>query len=208
MSKKKNNDEKIIAALDAIDKSARKLGKFGAKYDEHIDKAALSGDDMRAKQLIKQKIGVYSLIAQLTTLKSNIELGAYTAQTMSDLSLLPAAIDGCKGLLAESPNFKKLGDSIRRIFKDMQVPADEISKLNSILDDVLSPMPDNTISSRLDGKSSMEESDQFKAEYAAMLERIKPRVAAEPIAKPDSVSADATGEIDYIGLIKQENDKK
>lgn len=94
---KKDNDSKIIEALDALDGSVRKLQKFGARYDEHIDRAALRGDDARAKQLIRQKIGVYNLAEQLATLKSNIELGAYTAQVMSDLGALPAAIAACKG---------------------------------------------------------------------------------------------------------------
>ena len=205
---KKDNDEKIIAALDAIDSSVRKLQKFGAKYDDHIDRAALRGDDARAKQLIKQKIGVFSLADQLSTLKSNIELGAYTAQVMSDLGTLPAAISACKGLLSESPNFKKLGDSIKRIFKDMQKPETEISKLNGILENVLSPAPASTLTSRLDGTADTEMSDQFKAEYAAMLERIKVKVASEPIAKPVAAANDETGDIDYADLIEEENRKK
>mgnify|MGYP005799126069 CR=1 FL=1 len=205
---KKDNDEKIIAALDAIDSSVRKLQKFGAKYDDHIDRAALRGDDARAKQLIKQKIGVFSLADQLSTLKSNIELGAYTAQVMSDLGTLPAAISACKGLLSESPNFKKLGDSIKRIFKDMQKPETEISKLNGILENVLSPAPASTLTSRLDGTADTEMSDQFKAEYAAMLERIKVKVASEPIAKPAAAANDETGDIDYADLIEEENRKK
>lgn len=61
MKKKQTNDEKIIAALDALDKSVRNLQKFGAKYDAYIDEAAIRGDDARAKQLIKQKIRVYAL---------------------------------------------------------------------------------------------------------------------------------------------------
>ena len=205
---KKDNDEKIIAALDAIDSSVRKLQKFGAKYDDHIDRAALRGDDARAKQLIKQKIGVFSLADQLSTLKSNIELGAYTAQVMSVLGTLPAAISACKGLLSESPNFKKLGDSIKRIFKDMQKPETEISKLNGILENVLSPAPASTLTSRLDGTADTEMSDQFKAEYAAMLERIKVKVASEPIAKPAAAANDETGDIDYADLIEEENRKK
>ena len=170
MAKKMNNDEKIIAAFDALDKSTRNLQKFGARYDEHIDRAAMRGDDKRAKQLIKQKIGVYALAEQLQTLKGNMELGAYTAQVMSDLGTLPVAIAGCKGLLSESPNFDKLGKSIERIFKDMQRPADEISKLNNILDSVLTPQAENTLASRLDGTFEAEESDQFKTEYAALID--------------------------------------
>ncbi|MDE6691313.1 MAG: hypothetical protein K2K04_05010 [Clostridia bacterium] len=207
MAKKMSNDEKIIAALDALDKSVRNLQKFGARYDEHIDNAAMRGDDKRAKQLIKQKIGVYALAEQLQTLKGNIELGAYTAQVMSDLGTLPAAIAGCKGLLSESPNFDKLGKSIKRIFKDMQKPADEISKLNDILDGVLAPQTETSLASRLDGTADAEESDQFKAEYAAMMDRIKTKVAPEAVAKPASSANAATGDIDYAGIVDEENKK-
>lgn len=204
---KKTNDEKIITALDAIDSSVRQLRAFGAKYDEHIDRAALRGDDAKARQLINQKISVFSLADQLITLKSNIELGAYTAKVMSDLGALPAAIKACKGLLSESPDFKKLGSSIARIFKDMEKPETEISKLNRTLEDVLSPQPANTLESRLDGPKA-EESDQFKAEYAAMVERIKGKVVSEPVAKPASTPVDQTGNIDYATLIDEENKKK
>ena len=110
MRKQPTNDEKIITAMDALDKSVRNLQKFGTKYDNYIDEAAIRGDDTRAKQLIKQKIRVYALSEQLKTLKSNIELGAYTAHAISELGKLPAAIAGCKGLLAESPDFSKLGN--------------------------------------------------------------------------------------------------
>lgn len=208
MAKKLSNDEKIIATLDALDKSVRNLHKFGARYDEHIDNAAMHGDDKRAKQLIKQKIGVYSLAEQLQTLKGNIELGAYTAQVMSDLGTLPAAIAGCKGLLSESPNFAKLGKSIKRIFKDMQKPESEISKLNDILDGVLAPQPESTLISHLDGTSEMEESEQFKAEYAAMMERIKTKVTPETVAKPAITADAATGDIDFEGIVKEENKRK
>ena len=172
MKKKQTNDEKIIAALDALDKSVRNLQKFGAKYDTYIDEAAIRGDDARAKQLIKQKIRVYALVEQLKTLKSNIELGAYTAHAISELGKLPAAIAGCKGLLAESPDFTKLGKSITAIFKDVSKSEAELAKLN----DILNPEPVASISSRLDGVAEDEVSDQFKAEYAAMIERVKCKV--------------------------------
>lgn len=208
MAKKRNNDEKIIAAFDAIDKSTRNLQKFGARYDEHIDRAAMRGDDKRAKQLIGQKIGVYALAEQLQTLKGNLELGAYTSQVMSDLGTLPEAIVGCKGLLSESPNFAKLGKNIKKIFNDMQKPVDEISKLNDILDGVLAPQAETSLISRLDGTSEVENSDQFKAEYAAMMDRIKGRVAGETVAKPNTEILGATGDINFDGIIAEENKKK
>ena len=204
MAKKQTNDEKIIMALDALDKSVRNLQKFGAKYDSYIDEAAIRGDDARAKQLIKQKIRVYSLAEQLKTLKSNIELGAYTAHAISDLGKLPAAISGCKGLLAESPDFDKLGKSITSIFKDIDKSETELAKLNEILD----PAPVASISSRLDGVAEDEVSDQFKAEYAAMIERVKGKVSTEKVASADAISSNVTGDVDYEGIIAEENKKK
>lgn len=204
MAKKQTNDEKIIAALDALDKSVRNLQKFGAKYDSYIDEAAIRGDDARAKQLIKQKIRVYALVEQLKTLKSNIELGAYTAHAISELGKLPAAISGCKGLLAESPNFTKLGKSITAIFKDINKSEQELAKLN----DILNPEPVSSISSRLDGVAEDEVSDQFKAEYAAMIERIKGKVAPEAVSTPETAGVSSTGDIDYAGIVAEENKKK
>lgn len=204
MRKKQTNDEKIVAALDALDKSVRDLQKFGAKYDSYIDEAALRGDDARAKQLIQQKIRVYALAQQLTTLKSNIELGAYTSQAISELGKLPAAIAGCKGLLAESPDFTKLGKSITAIFGDISKSEAELAKLNEILN----PEPVASISSRLDGVAEDETSDQFKAEYAAMMERVKAKVAPEAVAKPAATDVSSTGDIDYAGIVAEENKKK
>lgn len=206
MAKKQTNDQKIIAALDALDKSVRNLQQFGAKYDAYIDEAAMRNDDARAKQLIKQKIRVYALIEQLKTLKSNIELGAYTAQAISELGKLPAAIAGCKGLLAESPDFAKLGKSISSIFQDINQSEQELAKLN----DILNPKPVETISSRLDGTSAdeTENTDQFKAEYAAMIERIKDKIAPESVSKPGGLDVSATGDIDYAGIVAEENKRK
>lgn len=206
MAKKQTNDQKIIAALDALGKSVRNLQKFGAKYDAYIDEAAMRSDDARAKQLIKQKIRVYALIDQLKTLKSNIELGAYTAQAISELGALPAAIAGCKGLLAESPDFAKLGKSITAIFKDINRSEEELAKLNEILE----PKSVESISSRLDGTTvdETEESDQFKAEYAAMIERVKGKIVSEPVSKPEDVGSTMTGDIDYEGIIRKEIETK
>ena len=48
MKKQSTNDEKIITAMDALDKSVRDLQKFGTKYNDYIDEAAIRGDDARA----------------------------------------------------------------------------------------------------------------------------------------------------------------
>lgn len=204
MAKKQTNEEKIISALDALDRSERNLQKHIAKYDPYIDEAAIRGDDARAKQLIKQKIGVNNLSEQLKSLKSNIELGAYTAHAISELGKLPAAIAGCKGLLAESPDFSKLSKNITSIFNDIGKSESELAKLNAILN----PQPVASISSRLDGVAEDETSEQFKAEYAAMIERVKGKVAPEAVAKPNGSNIDSTGDIDYAGIVAEENKKK
>lgn len=204
MRRKQTNDEKIIAAMDALDKSVRNLQKFSSKYDTYIDEAAIRGDDLRAKQLIKQKIRTNALAEQLKTLKSNIELGAYTSQAISELGKLPAAISGCKGLLAESPDFTKLGKSITSIFEDIGKSENELAKLNSILN----PRPVQSIASRLDGIAEDETTDEFKAEYAAMIERVKGKVAPEAVVKADGRETAGTGDIDYAGIVAEENKKK
>lgn len=204
MAKKQTNEEKITAALDALDKSMRNLQKFGAKYVPYIVEAFIRGDDARGKQLIKQKIRVGALTEQLETLKSNIELGVYTANAISELGKLPAAISGCKGLLAESPDFTKLGKNITAIFKDIDKSESELAKLN----DILNPKPINSISSRLDGVADDEMSDQFKAEYAAAMELVKVKIAPEKVANSESLETTSTGDIDYAGIVAEENKKK
>ncbi len=203
MAKKQTNDEKIIAAMDSLDKGVHTLEKFSEEYKGHIDAAALRGDDAKAKQLIKQKHGVDVLAERLNTLKGNVRLGVFTAQAMSQLGKLPGAIAGCKGLLAETPDFSKLSKSISGLFKDMSKTEAEIAKLNEILE----PQPVETISSRLEGANISEEenADWFKAEYAAMVERIKPKVAPETVAKPEFDGM--TGDIDYEGIIEDEKKK-
>lgn len=203
MRKRLSNEEKVVAALDALDKAERILLKFGDKYNRHIDEAALRGDEARAKQLIKQKIRVYALTTQLKTLKGNIELGIFTSQAISELGTLPAAIAGCKGLLAESPDFSKLGKSIMSIFKDISKSEDELAKLN----DILAPKPATSVTSRLDGVPEDELSDEFKAEYREMIERLK-GPTTEPIIKPSVTAATATGDIDYAGIVEELNKKK
>ena len=212
MLKKPTNDEKIAAAMEALNRSIIRLEKFGSRYDKFIDDAALHNNDTRAKQLILQKLRIYALAEQLQTLKGNLTLGVYTAQVMSDLGKLPDAIAGCQGLLSESPNFSKLGKSIEKIFQEMSRPESEIAKLNQILDGILTPAAstDSTFDDTLTGDAELERSDRFQAEYSAMVERLKTKVApAGAVAKPaPAPTSDATGEIDYAGIVDEENKKK
>ena len=61
----------------------------------------------------------------------------------------------------------------------------------------------------MDGTAAdaVEESDQFKAEYAAMVERVKGKIAPEAVSKPDNAEVSATGDIDYAGIVAEENKK-
>lgn len=205
MKKKLSDSDKVVAALDALDRSVSSLARFRDRYDGYIDEAAMRGDDARAKQLIKQKIRVRKLGEQLCTLKSNIELGAFTSQAISELGKLPGAISGCKGLLAETPDFSRLGRSISSIFSDINKSESEIAKLNDLLD----PQPVPTITSRLDGGVPADElTDDFKAEYEAMVMRVGDKAFPESVAKSDSTHVTPTGEIDYAGIMSEENKKK
>lgn len=209
MKKKQTNEEKIVAALDSLDKQVRDLRKFGSSYDAYIDEAGLHNNKERVTQLIKQKMGVYAAADRLSVLKSNMMLGASSANIAVGLSTLDAAIAGCKGLLAKTPNFDKLNKNVEKVFKDINSTSEAIDKLNGVLDKALTPQSSGTLSSRLDGTSEIEESDQFKAEYAAMIERIKGKVTpADTVAKPAAAN-DATGDnIDIAGIIEDENNKR
>lgn len=205
MKKKMSNEEKVVAALDALDNSVRILKTYGERYKNFIDEAAIRGDDNRAKQLIQQRIRVIQLSESLKTLKGNIELGIYSSQALSELGKLPEAVAGCKGLLAESPNFSKLENSIERIFQDIDKSEKGIAKLNEMLE----PKPTSNLESRLTGNTTyeFENTDKFKAEYAAMIERIKPKIIAEKVTTPLE-TLETTGDIDYAGIIAEENKKE
>lgn len=199
---KQSDDSKIINAMDSVDKAVRILRKYGSSFDEYIDEAAIRGNDARAKQLIRQKIRVLDLVDQLTEVKSNITLGAYTSYALAELGKLPDAISACKGLLADSPDFDKLAKSLASIFSDISKSEQEIAKLNN----ALTTEPTGTIESIL-ATDEPEKSERFNAEYAAMIERIKGRVAPESVAKP-AADVDATGDIDYAGIVEDENKKR
>lgn len=201
---KSTNEAKIVAAMDAVSKTLRVLTRFSAKYDKCMDEAAILGNNARAKELIRQKNRVSTLIKLLENFESYFELGAFTSSALSELGKLPAALAGCKGLLAESPDFTKLAKSITSIFGDIDEAEAELKKLN----DMLSPSLESSKPSRLESVAEEEESDEFKAEYAAMIERIKHKVAPEAVAAPDATRATLTGDIDYEGIVSEENKRK
>ncbi|MGN0796852.1 MAG: hypothetical protein ACI4M5_01445 [Christensenellales bacterium] len=206
MKRKQTNDEKIIEALDALDKSMRELRNFGAKFDSYIDDAFIRKDENRAKQLIRQKHSVFALADKLDQTKNNIALGAHTAKVVANLGKLPDAIAGCKGLLKQAPDFKKVGVDSKKIFGDINKTLGELDKLNESLSIATDPKPESRLDDYVGGDSELENLDWFKAERAAAEERIKNRIASERVSKA-APSDNLTGDIDYAGIIDEENRK-
>ena len=207
MKKRKNNpDQIIIEALDALDKSTVTLRNFAPRYDAFIDKALLKNDEKTAKKYINQKLKILDLGDMFETLKGNLQLGACTSKVVSSLGTLPAALSGCKGLLNESPNFAKISSDIRTIFSDIQASSDEISKLNHILDDALSPAGTSDLETALGlNNEDISKNERFQAELAEASMRIHKYDENVSAAAP---TADlATGEFDISKLIDEENRK-
>lgn len=204
--KKQTNDEKIIKTLVAIDKSIRDLGKFKEKYDSYIDEAFMREDEQRVVQLIKQKVRVGKLIDQLGKIKSQIELGAFSAQAISELGTLPEAIAACKGIMSETPNFEKLGKSLLSVFKDIDKSEVELEKLNEILD----PKPALSLDSKLGTTGTVATKDPFmdtpeyKKEFENLCIRIRP-ILEGGIPKPDAMPTD---NMDLASIMRRENEEK
>ena len=205
MAKKQSNEEKIIATLDAMDSVKGSLDRYANRCNDYIDEAAIRGDDAKAKELIKVKIHVLTLIRKVESIKSSIEFGAYTSKALSALATLPNAIAGCKGLLAETPDFTKLGKNLSSIFNDISKAEKGLANLS----DSLNPKLVDNNTSRLDGVDEIETSDLFKAEYAAMIDRVgdKTKEAMVSVPKTDS-NISATGVVDYDGIMGEEKGKK
>ena len=89
----------------------------------------------------------------------------------------------------------------------MNKTSEEIANLNGILDSVLMPETEHTYASIIEGADPIEESEQFKAEYEAMMIRIGKKVSGEPVAKPETGVVGATGNLDFDGLMAEENKK-
>lgn len=201
MKKRKlSNEENVAQAMVGIDRANRILVRNCQNYNGFIDEAVSKGDDVRARKLIGQKLRIKHLSEQLMTLKSHLMLGVLTVQTMSTLNTLPGLLSGCKGMLAESPDFSKLGKDIKRIFDDIDKTEHGIESLNNVMD----PPAANTWSDILGETSLDEQSDDFKAEYQAAIDRAKPVIAAQSVAKP--VAYD-TGDINCAGIMNDENSK-
>lgn len=197
---KLSNEERIATALTGLDRANRILVHNCQNYNAFIDEATNRGDDARARKLIHQKLHIKHLSEKLITLKSHLMVGVLTAQTMSTLNTLPGLISGCKGLLAESPDFSKLENDIKSIFEDIDKTERGIDSLNNVID----PPATNTWSDILGETSLDEQSDEFKAEYQAAIDRAKVVIAAQSVAKP--VAYD-TGDINCAGIMNDENNK-
>lgn len=202
---KKTDNEKIIAAMDALGKSVRMLQGYAERFNDHIDRAFMREDDAAVRRLIRQKHGVLALADRLDSLKNNIELSAISASAISKLSKLPEAVAGCKGLLTEKPDIQKLGKSISSIFSDLRKSESEIDNLLGVLD----PQPTENFEAWLDGGASVkdeEKSDWFQAELKAAEMRNMPKLSDNAVVHAEEAAA--TGDIDYEGIIEEEKKRK
>ncbi len=195
----------LAQAFTEFDMTIRKLDAHAEQMKDSIDSAAIRNDIERVKVLISQRVAICQVSNFLRETKENLMLGVHTAQALASLKNLPGAVSACKGLLSEMPDIEGLKKMSKKVFSDMQKATSVFQPLNDALSEAVTPKA--VYSSLLDG-SDITESEQYKAEYEAMLERVKSKVAPDPIAKAAESKASNTGEIDYAGLIDEENKKK
>ena len=213
-NKKAKKEEQVIYALDQIDKAAKTLNAMADNYNGLIDEAGLRNDAKRVETLISQKIGVVRLANMFTVLKQNIIASYQTSKSLATLSGLPELINNCRGLLNQAPDFNKLAKSIKGVLEDIQGPTEQLQEFNDIVDSVLIPESESSFKNGIDDllpKEQTEHSEEFKAEYEAMLLRIKPKVQSNKVVKADDLpdeELNTGGLVDYEGIISEENKKK
>jgi hypothetical protein len=190
MAKKWSKDEKIIEAMETLDMFIRNLDAFRNKYDDYIDEAVLCGDDARARQLIKQKIRVSVLIRQFKTFRSDIMLGACTMKAESKLYKLSAIIAEYKGRLTETLN-SELEKSNVSFYVCIEKLEAEIEKFNK----EFAVIPIGSIPNRLNEIPE----DEIQAE---LRDHIPGRM---PVQRSKEI--DITDNIDYKGIVDEENKK-
>lgn len=201
MKKKVDKTEAIVNVLDALDKVTRKLQKCADQYDRYMLEAAMMQDDVHAKQFIREKISINKWISALKRLGIAIRAQAAKALAINGLADLPSAINACLGILSESPNFDKLEKSIRKIAEELNKSGEGLQKI----DEALNPTPQKRMSSILEDSNEEEETEEFKAEYAALMEKVKSQINAEKVVNANPADS-LTGDIDYEGIVKKENE--
>lgn len=203
--KKKLRDQQIIAGMTSIDMAVRHMQSHAQQYNNWIDKAALSGNDARARSLLARKIRVNKFIKRLEDVKVAVEEGVFTTTAIAKLSDLPGAISACVNIRQEVPDFKKMGDNIKNLFAGLNEAENEIKKLTEILS--VEPINNVDIDPDLAGipqynPNPIESTPEFKAEYEAMLDRIKPYVGSSKVPQNND-----TGNIDIDGLVNDINNE-
>ena len=111
--KKQKQLQKVSESLNTFKQVADKLRALTGLYTEWIDEAAKNGDDEYSNQLIEEKVENDEIVADLDSLYRQVLQQATLAAVLGELSTLPAAVKACKGLLSASPNFKKIGKSVK-----------------------------------------------------------------------------------------------
>ena len=207
---KEENKQKVVDALTVIDNVIGKLQKHVGRYDKQIDAAGLRNDPNEVKKLIKQKMNWNHSIKNLARLKDQILFKMNQAEAGAELASLSDAIAGLKGLNEASPDFDKLNKTLEKVFKDVDNPFDKIADINKTLDNVISP--EITTSLYHDEYDPVEDSEEYKLEYDAMLGRISNQLSQGPKVNPVSAGStvvdNSTGDIDVAGIVDEENKKK
>ncbi|MCR4660736.1 MAG: hypothetical protein K5765_01895 [Clostridia bacterium] len=209
-NQKAENKQKVVTALTDLDRVISKLQKHVSRYDKQIDAAGLRNDANEVKKLIKQKMNWNHSIKNLAALKEHILFKMQQAEAGSELVSLSGAIAGLKGLDAASPDFDKLNKTIEKVFKDVENPFDKIADINKTLDNVISPEVNSSLYH--DDYDPVEDSEEYKLEYDAMLGRIRNQLSdvqnVNPASNDSTLNDITTGDVDVAGIVEEENKKK
>ena len=214
MKSKISNEKKIIAALDSIDKVVGMFDRLGQEYVEKSDKALMRGDDKRAKRLLTAKIILDRWSLRFDTLKDDINLRAVQSKALAGLGKLPDAVDGCRRLMKELPDLKKLSKSIKKVFVGLDDADGPLSDFFAEMEKDLAPVDEEVFRSSTLDEIDMSEQDKdlvaaLKKEMELQDLRVKSNLSGAGISTPvadDPIGA--TGDADLASIIAAENNKK
>lgn len=203
---KRNRVAQICAALDAFDKGIKLYQNLANKLDNYITEALLQEDKKSAEQFARMKVRVYNFVKRLRTFKMNFEVGAVTTQALSQLSTVTEAILACGALFVNFPtNIESMGEGMKDLFDGLNTVEQEFEKIN----EMLTPSGKGTDVLPEDHPVlSEEEQEQVDKEMEAAMQRVSNIIGSKTVETPafsKSDEVDDTGNIDFEGLIRREN---
>lgn len=216
--KKQKQLQKVSEGLNTFKQVADKLRSLSATYDQWIDEAAENGLDDYYEQLIAEKVEVQETVMDLDVVYRQILQQATLAVVFSELKTLPSAMKACKGLLSSSPDFKKLGksmksfrgylDKVRLNLHDMRREMMDSAKAN------LNPALANIVG---DVATDPKHQQRIEAERRASEARIAAKyvsgshavsISTDPATAEEAASAGAATDVDAIIAAIDEEKKK